>query len=214
MIHIHSGKLSVNCQTLAQLLIFFLSFLFGLRFFICESLALVNISLQLYFLDKLFEGEFRQYGLEVINFLLVNDEQRIDPMARIFPKVTKCRFKRYGPSAGLDSVDALCLLPLNIINEKIYIFLWFWFLLLFILTALTLVIHIMVISSRSLWLFVTKLTYSWSSSQHIKPIIQKSTYGDWFFLYMLGSNIDPVVLKNVLCELADNDDSINDSCDL
>jgi hypothetical protein len=49
-----------------------------------------------------------------------------DPMARIFPKVTKCTFNKYGPSATVEYIDGLCVLPLNVINEKIYIFLWFW----------------------------------------------------------------------------------------
>jgi hypothetical protein len=47
-------------------------------------------------------------------------------MARIFPKVTKCTFNFYGPSGTLQSRDGLCALPLNILNDKIFVFLWFW----------------------------------------------------------------------------------------
>jgi hypothetical protein len=47
-------------------------------------------------------------------------------MSKIFPKVTKCTFHLYGPSGSIQNKDGLCVLPLNIINEKIYIFLWFW----------------------------------------------------------------------------------------
>ena len=50
----------------------------------------------------------------------------LDPISRIFPKVTKCTFHKYGPSGTVMKHDGLCVLPLNIINEKIYIFLWFW----------------------------------------------------------------------------------------
>ena len=49
-----------------------------------------------------------------------------DPMAKVFPKVTKCSFHKYGPSGTIEIRDGLCVLPLNIINEKIYILLWFW----------------------------------------------------------------------------------------
>jgi hypothetical protein len=49
-------------------------------------------------------------------------------------RLTKCTFHKFGASGELEKHDALCILPLNIFNEKIYIFLWFWML---SLTALT-----------------------------------------------------------------------------
>lgn len=47
-------------------------------------------------------------------------------MDRVFPKVAKCTFHMSGASGSLETHDGLCVLPLNIFNEKIYIFLWFW----------------------------------------------------------------------------------------
>ena len=32
--------------------------------------------------------------------------------------------------------DALCMLPINVVNEKIYVFLWFWLLLLAIIKTI------------------------------------------------------------------------------
>ena len=32
--------------------------------------------------------------------------------------------------------DALCMLPINVVNEKIYVFLWFWLLLLAIIRTI------------------------------------------------------------------------------
>ena len=74
----------------------------------------------------------------------MENDQRTDPMARVFPKVksfhrstvtpplqiTKCTFHKFGASGSVQKFDGICVLPLNIINEKIYVFLWFWFLLL------------------------------------------------------------------------------------
>ncbi len=39
----------------------------------------------------------------------------------------------------MEKHDALCILPLNIVNEKIYIFLWFWLLMLGGLSTLVVV---------------------------------------------------------------------------
>ena len=43
---------------------------------------------------------------------------RDDPLNRVFPKVAKCNFNKYGPSGTVEIFDGLCILSLNIINEK------------------------------------------------------------------------------------------------
>ena len=57
-------------------------------------------------------------------------------MTSFFLQVTKCTFHKFGPSGTIQKFDGLCVLPLNIINEKIYVFLWFWFVLLAIITGI------------------------------------------------------------------------------
>jgi len=64
------------------------------------------------------------YGLEVLEFVNMNQENRPDPMIEIFPRVTKCTFHTYGPTGTIQTHDSLCVLALNAFNEKIYIFLW------------------------------------------------------------------------------------------
>lgn len=51
-------------------------------------------------------------------------------------QVTKCIFHKYGPSGSIQQHDALCVMALNIIHEKIYTVLWFWLLFLFIASTL------------------------------------------------------------------------------
>jgi len=55
-----------------------------------------------------------------------NPRDRVDPMARLFPKVTKCTIHTFGPAGSVQTHDALCVLPLNVVNEKIFVILWFW----------------------------------------------------------------------------------------
>ena len=86
-------------------------------FVICEILNLFNCSLQIYLLDRLLGGEFSTYGLQasrdisnsiltmivkVLQFALLDDEERTDPMVRIFPKVTKCTFHNFGASGTIQ----------------------------------------------------------------------------------------------------------------
>ena len=110
--------------------------MYALKFFFCEFLNLINVIGQLFFMDFFLGGEFSTYGAEVLSMTNLEQEDRTDPMSRVFPKVTKCTFHKFGPSGTVQGFDGLCVLPLNIINEKIYVFLWFWFVILAVITAL------------------------------------------------------------------------------
>ena len=83
-----------------------------------------------------FLGEFSRYGSDLLAISELPPEEREDPMSRVFPKMTKCSFHKFGPSGTVEKFDGLCVLPLNIINEKIYLFLWFWFILVTVLSLL------------------------------------------------------------------------------
>ena len=84
----------------------------------------------MFLMDRFFDGAFLTFGLEVIAFAEQDQEDRLDPLIYVFPRMTKCTFHKFGTSGEVEKHDALCLLPLNIVNEKVYIFLWFWFILL------------------------------------------------------------------------------------
>ena len=59
--------------------------------------------------------------------------------------MTKCTFHKYGPSGTVQLHDGLCVLPSNIINEKIYIFLWIWLVALAVVSGAFLVYRVAVI---------------------------------------------------------------------
>ena len=56
-----------------------------------------------------------------------------------------CTFHSVGTAAGEQKFNSLCVLSLNIINEKIYILLWFWLFFVTILTAVHLVYRLLII---------------------------------------------------------------------
>ena len=65
-------------------------------------------------------------------------------------QVAKCVFRKYGISGTVETHDALCVLPLNILNEKIYIFLWFWLVAMLIFTSLSFAFHLALLCSAQL----------------------------------------------------------------
>ena len=153
-------------------------------------------------MDRFFDGTFMTYGIEVISFAGRDQEDRIDPMVYIFPRMTKCTFHKFGPSGEIEKHDAMCILPLNIVNEKIYIFLWFWMLLLLALTFLVVIFRFFIIISPRIRAYLIYIRYRLIKKECINIIIKKTKMGDWFLLYMLGQNIDAVLFKEVVHELA------------
>lgn len=91
----------------------------------------------MFLMNRFFDGAFLTFGIDVLRFLESDQEDRVDPMIYVFPRMTKCTFYKYGVSGEVERHDAVCILPLNVVNEKIYVFLWFWFLFLGVLSFFT-----------------------------------------------------------------------------
>lgn len=58
--------------------------LYVIRYFGCELLCLINIIVQMWMMDRFFDGEFLSYGWRVMNLADQPQEQRYDPMVRFF----------------------------------------------------------------------------------------------------------------------------------
>ena len=101
---------------------------------------------QIYIIDSFVGGEFTTYGLDVLNYTEMDHEDRPDPMHVVFPKMAKCTFFKYGPSGTIQKHDGLCVLPVNIINEKIFIFLWFWLVVVSAVTGIFLIYRVAVLA--------------------------------------------------------------------
>ena len=141
--------------------------------------------------------------------------------------MTKCTFHKFGPSGTVQKFDGLCVLPLNIINEKIYVFLWFWFIVVAIITAIQILTRLVIITIPSLrevllgrrLVFLRRkgannrnkvghtsphihgyLPLTWSIFQ-LTSICQTASVSDWFILYQLAKNIDPLIFNEFVGDL-------------
>lgn len=164
--------------------------MYALRYAVCELFNFVNVIGQVYFVDRFLGGEFSLYGAKVLDFLQAEPENRVDPMIFVFPRVTKCRFHRYGPSGDITSLDAMCVLPLNIINEKIYVFLWFWLVVLGIITGMAIVYRILTGFMPRIRFMLIRSRVRMTPIEYLEPVMRRCMFGDWFVLYMLSKNVD------------------------
>jgi len=99
------------------------TYLTGLYMFV-KILYCVNVICQFFILNAFMGHSFYSaYGLEVLNGLANNWEVQESPR---FPRVTLCDFD-IRQLQNLQRWTVQCVLPINLFNEKIFIFLWFWF---------------------------------------------------------------------------------------
>lgn len=177
---------------------------YAFSFFFCELLNFVNVLGQIYLMDVFLGGEFTTYGSTLVQMTEEQPELRSDAMAWVFPKTAKCEFHKFGSSGTLERVDALCVLPLNIINEKIYVFLWFWFIIISIITGIQMVFRAIVLFSPFIREEVLKLTQLKTSAEQMKlvsDICDGLHIGDWFLLFQLARNIEPMIFKEIVADL-------------
>merc|ERR1711962_53462 len=168
---------------------------YAARFFFCEFLNLVNVIGQIYFVDFFLDGEFTTYGSEVWSMMEQSQGQRIDPMSKVFPKMTKCTFHKFGPSGTIQKFDGLCILPVNIINENIYFLPWFWLIALAIVTAIQQVYRLFTLFLPSMQQARMRGLARSVPADIIQDLSSKTGLGDWFLLCQLGKNIDPVIYR-------------------
>lgn len=183
-------------------------------FTFCEALNFLNVCFQMYLVDAFLGGTFSTYGLDVLRYSEMDQDDRNDPMIRIFPRMTKCTFHRYGSSGDVQRHDALCILPLNIINEKIYIFLWFWFVFLAVLSGGLLIYRILVLVSLKWRENILVHRARLSERDEIIAVLNNGAVGDWFLMYMLCKNMDPLHYRELVAKMTQtkekDDDSDND----
>lgn len=170
----------------------------------CEIFNVLNVVLQFYFTDLFLQKQFMNLGKDVVQ---QGYDSATDVLDVVFPKVTKCTFHKYGPSGDIQNIDSMCVMALNIINEKIYVFLWFWFIILFCLSSLAVLWRLLSFLLHSRSNPFNRFVFGMHSPGLIQPwkvatVTRTSNYADWMFLNYLGGNMDKRVFMQFFTGLA------------
>ena len=80
------------------------------------------------------------------------------PLDLVFPKVTMCEFWEHAGTGAHYPCFATCILPLNIVNEKLYIVLWFWYVFIIAMSLLVVIFRIFCFSAKALRRYVKGTT--------------------------------------------------------
>ena len=158
-------------------------------------------------IEMFLQGRFHDYGFRLMSYWTQN-EFDLDPMDEIFPKITKCKFHKHGMGGGIQIHDALCVLPLNYINEKMYLFLWIILIPLAILSALAVFYRFILITCPWARLYAMRKP-GLITEKVFKRLIWKQSYSDWFILQSMSKNIEEDLFDKFLEELIKEDDFVS-----
>ena len=93
-------------------------------FIVCEMLNTLIVIIAYFLTDRFLNYEFAFYGFTTwLYYKLPPEEQRMssntNPMCKTFPRIAACDYHRFGSGGGTENVNAICILALNIINDKV-----------------------------------------------------------------------------------------------
>lgn len=165
------------------------------------ALNVANVMMQLYLMDRFLGGNFLDYGRSILHFTDWGYSSHYDAMLKIFPRMTKCVFYSYGDSGDVAKDDALCILPINVVNEKIYLVLWFWFYILLIITSLTLMYQMVFSLFPQLTVRYLRSRCSSQYAEAIESVSQYFSSGDLFLIAFIRRNINRGDFEDLMNEL-------------
>ncbi len=128
-------------------------------------------------------------------------------MCELFPKQVGCFYTRYGMGGGPDSRNGMCILGLNMINDKVFLIIWLWLYFMTLMGCIRIVNRIFQVASAKMRYFLIKIKM-WryfqknSHIKHIQHYIKHCSIGDWFVLYQMSKNLNGRYFAEFLALLA------------
>ncbi|VDK87716.1 unnamed protein product [Dibothriocephalus latus] len=121
------------------------------------------------------------FGWTLLNYIWTGREW---PVTLLFPRVAYCRVPNIRAVGGDNAYTAQCALPINMLNEKLYIFLWFWIFFLLTITCGSLLLWLLRIASpfhrrRFVWRYLRSHTL-----QFPKGVLQVNALKDFVDVYL------------------------------
>jgi len=177
-----------------------------------KLLFLVNVVGQLFALNVFLGQDFHLFGVDVLRAVVAGRDWTASSR---FPRVTLCDF-RVRRLANVQRYTVQCVLPINLFNEKIFLFVWFWMATVAALTGASLCAWIARLALR-----VDRHRYV---RRHLRLMGRLLDHGDdesarrqltgfvdhylqpdgVFVLRLIGHNTNGLTVTELLCSLWDN----------
>lgn len=183
------------------------NYLISLYLFV-KVIMFVNAVCQLFLLNALLGQEFHVYGFEVIQSIINGTDWTASPR---FPRVTMCDLKvrRLG---NIQRYTVQCVLPINLFNEKIFLFLWIWMVFVAVVTAIGLLTWILRAAfsvDRHRYIkkhlqLMDKLERDTDKKMAVKFVEEYLRQDGVFVMRLVGHNTNALTVTEFVCQLWDN----------
>jgi len=181
---------------------------------------MANVCGQFLLLNMFMNNSFTLYGIEVLRDFVSGKDFWESPR---FPRVTMCDFtiRTLGENNHRNTIQ--CTLPINLFNEKIFIFIWFWLCLVAIMTVYSFLVWVYSFTATSRISFIRRylklndrLGYHShrSSSSHSSTASDNKLFEAFVFEYLkqdgvfllriVKKNTNDIVTGELVCSLWDN----------
>jgi len=181
-------------------------------FIFCEFLNFALVVVTFGMTHRFLHYRFIFYGFEVWQYYILPEEEQHmpgvkNPMCNTFPRIASCNYWRWGSGGSQENINAICILALNIINDKVFLLLWWWFLLITIIGFIRIFYRgIQCCSARLRYhLLNMRLSRFFKKStkrEKIEKYIKECKLGDWFVLYQLSKNLNRPFFMDLLTQLS------------
>ena len=117
-----------------------------------------------------------------------------NPMCETFPRIAACNYVRYGSGGQQETKNAICILGLNMINDKIFLVLWYWYVFLIFFGCLRFLYRCCQLSRHFRYLImkvrISRYFKSDENMKHVRHYTKHCSIGDWFVLYQMSRNMN------------------------
>lgn len=161
--------------------------------------------LNIVMLNIIIPGFWNRYA-QAVSALLTGDLNNwMKHSEIIFPKLAKCAYKIFGSSGTLQSFDAFCLLPLNILNQKLFIIVWIWYIVQLFVSILNLLYWVIISHSENMRIYILRKKSMNSVSHNLMLRASRSAHlGNFFILNQIAKNTNPMTFVELVSNLALN----------
>jgi len=194
----------------------------SMLYIIIKIMYAANVIGQFFLLNAFMGPKFNLFGFQVINDLL-NGKDFWE--SERFPRITMCDFtiRNLGENNHINTIQ--CTLPINLFNEKLFIFIWFWFCFVAMCSFYSFMCWVFTFTSSSRIAFVKRYLkvndrLGYASHHHSSSTTSSSTTIDAkifdafmfeylkldgvFLLRIVKKNTNDIVTGELVCALWDN----------